>query len=206
MTCSFTRLSAGVPTQLCSGVTRILLLSTALALSGACARAGDAGSGAQVQRQPAVVVEVAPELEPSPMPTAESNPAPEPVGFQPATRGEGSCVVTVHAVLEAQEYRGGGPMTPALEASLAANPEYARMYQSESHGDHHIQCHYDVTLAHLPNQRFRWRTVHNNTLRDLDTQICNADVGKVAQDIVESTKQCADFAAGAYWGYVLEPA
>ena len=125
--------------------------------------------------------------------------------FEPATRGEGDCVVTVSAVLEAAEYRGAGPMTPALEASLSGDPEFARMYASESHGDHHIQCWYEVRLASKPDQRFRWREVHGNTLRELTTQVCNAKIGELAETIVRDTEQCRDLDAKAYWGSVLEP-
>jgi hypothetical protein len=113
-------------------------------------------------------------------------------------------VVTITGVIEAQEYRGGGPITPALEAQLNADPEFARMHNSHSHGDHHIQCHYAVRLAHLPAERFRWREVHNNVTRDLTVDVCTHKLDEVADHIISSTKTCTDFAAGAWWGYVLE--
>lgn len=138
-------------------------------------------------------------------PQREPETAPEASAFEPATRGQGSCMVSVVALLEAEAYRGGGPMTPALEASLAADPDYARMYNAESHGDHHIQCHYEVSLAHLPGKRWRWREVRNNTLRKLSPEICKSLAVEVADDIIQTTKNCTNLDAGAYWGYVLEP-
>lgn len=174
-----------------------------LALTG-CAHTSNTGP-AQDQASPAVITE----LEPSPAPEPEPEPLalanPSPAEFQPATRTEGRCTVTVRALLEAEHYRGGGPMTPALAASLAADPDYARMYESESHGDHHIQCHYEVALADRPGERFRWREVHNNTLRDLDIEVCRADIAAVAQHILDATQQCTDLDAKAYWGHALEP-
>ncbi len=129
----------------------------------------------------------------------------EPETFTPATRGSGGCEVRVIALLEAEEYRGGGPITPALEASLAADPEFARMYNSESHGDYHIQCHYEVELGHEPGKRYRWRMWLSNTLREHTPKACNGMAAQVAEDIVRTTKNCTDLAAGAYWGLVLEP-
>jgi hypothetical protein len=122
----------------------------------------------------------------------------------PATPGRGTCTVNVVALLEAEEYRGAGPTTPALEASLAADPDSAANWESEDHGDHHIQCRYAVELAHLPGKRFSWLVVHSNTMRDLTAETCNGREAEVAADIVRITKGCTDLDAGAYWGYVLE--
>jgi hypothetical protein len=171
----------------------------------ACVRHGGTGPEPQAsQSQPAAIVETEPvDAEPPPQPDPE--PPPEPSAFEPATRGQGKCIVTVVALLEAEEYRGGGPMTPALEASMAADPDFARMYNSESHGDHHIQCHYEVALARLPGKRWRWREVRSNTFRDLSPEICKTLAVEVADDIIRTTKNCKDLDAGAYWGYVLEP-
>jgi hypothetical protein len=183
----------------------ILLVSAGLS---ACARGGEGGPTPQAQPASVVVEE-----EPAPEPPARVEPdesggqsedEPEPV-FEPATRGQGNCEVTVSALLEAEEYRGSGPMTPALEAALAANPDHARMHRAESHGDHHIQCHYEIRLGHRPADRFSWREVHNNTLRDKTPALCLELAEEVAEHVIESTKQCTDFDAGAYWGYVLEP-
>lgn len=172
----------------------------------ACVRHGDASPEPQPELEPALIVEAEHrDAEPTPEAEPAPEPVPEPSSFEPATRGTGSCVVTIVAVLEAEEYRGGGPMTPALEASMTADPDFARMYNAESHGDHHIQCHYEVSLAHLPGKRWRWREVENNTLRDLSPKICNSLAVEVADDIIRTTKNCSDFNAGAYWGYVLEP-
>jgi hypothetical protein len=147
--------------------------------------------------------------EPEPRMIVEAPPKPveppEPETFTPATRGPEGCKVTVSELLEAQEYRGPGPMTPAVAASLDADPEFARMYNSESHGDHHIQCVYRVELAHEPGKRYRWRTWFSNTLQDRTTKECNGMAAEVAEDIVRTTKDCRDLEAGAYWGYVLEP-
>jgi hypothetical protein len=172
----------------------------------ACVRHGDASPEpalpAKMHTEPALIVEAERE---DAEPKAEPEPAPEPSVFEPATRGKGRCIVTIVALLEAEEYRGGGPMTPSLEASMAADPEFARMYNAESHGDHHIQCHYEVSLAHLPGKRWRWREVRSNTLRDLSPEICNSLAVEVADDIIQTTKSCKNLDAGAYWGYVLEP-
>lgn len=165
----------------------------------ACVRHGDATP--EPQGELSLLVEVEPQPEPEPKPERPT----EASRFEPATRGENRCIVTVVALLEAEEYRGGGPMTPALEASMAADPDFARMYNSESHGDHHIQCHYEVSLAHLPGKRWRWREVESNTLRELSPEICNSLAVEVADDIIRTTKNCTDLDAGAYWGYVLEP-
>jgi hypothetical protein len=181
----------------------------------ACVRHGDASpdpqsqpavqadpvSRAELQRAGDEVEREGAEPEPEPTPEAPA----ETSVFEPATRGEGSCRVTVVALLEAAEYRGGGPITPALEASLSADPDYARMYNSHSHGDHHIQCHYEVSLAHLPGKRWRWRVVRSNTLRKLSPEICKSLAIEVADDIIQTTKSCTSLDAGAYWGYVLEP-
>lgn len=129
----------------------------------------------------------------------------EPARFEAASFDSGSCVVRVVGLLEAEEYRGPGPITPAIEASLNADPEFARMYQAESHGDHHIQCHYAVELEHEPGKRYRWREVVNNTLRDHTAKICNSMAAEVAEDIARTTKDCTDLDAGAYYGFVLEP-
>jgi hypothetical protein len=110
--------------------------------------------------------------------------------------------VTVSAQLEAVEYRGGGPLTPALAASLDADPDFARMYASESHGDHHVQCQYRVELG---GRSYRWREWFSNTLRDRTPKDCNGLAAKVAEDIIRTTKNCTNLTAGAYWGYVLEP-
>lgn len=171
----------------------------------ACVRHGDASP--ESEASPALIVEVErSDAEPPPEPElVVPELEPEPTKFEPATRGKGSCIVTVVALLEAEEYRGGGPMTPALEASMAADPDFARMYNSESHGDHHIQCHYQVSLAHLPGKRWRWREVKSNTLRDLGPEICESLAIEVADDIIQTTRNCTDLNAGAYWGYVLEP-
>jgi hypothetical protein len=176
-----------------------------------CARVGD-GAPEPEPESPAEPVQV--EREPTPdeaespepeSPEAEA-PAPDPtVGFVPATRGSGTCIVSVVGLLEAQEYRGPGPITPALEASLSADPDFARHWQSHSHGDRHIQCHYLVELAHLPGKRFSWRIVINNLLREYTAETCDGRAAEVADDIVSTTKNCTDLDAGAYWGYVLEP-
>ena len=137
--------------------------------------------------------------------SGESGEADATEGFTAATRGSGTCRVTVSALLEAAEYRGAGPMTPALEASLSANPDYARMYESESHGDHHIQCIYQVELAHEPGKHYRWRHVIGNTLRDYTAETCDGLAAEVAEDVIRTTKDCSDLDAGAYWGCVLEP-
>lgn len=129
----------------------------------------------------------------------------EPEQFSPATRGSKDCEVTVSALLEATEYRGPGPMTPVLAAKLDADPDFARMYNSESHGDHHVQCHYQVELGHRPGEHFRWRSWFTNTLRDRTTKACNGMAAEIAEDIIRTTKQCTDLAAGAYWGHTLEP-
>lgn len=175
----------------------------------ACARAGEDAPQPQPQPSPEpVVVEAEPKPEPEAEPEAKPSPGPEPkpaVAFEPATRGEGTCIVSVVALLEAEEYRGPGPMTPALEASLAADPDSADHWRSESHGDHHIQCHYAVELAHLPGKRFKWRLVLSNTLREHTPETCNGRAAEVADDIVRTTQGCKDLDAGAYWGYVLEP-
>jgi hypothetical protein len=175
----------------------IMRLHLFLGLLLGCAPVGEASPDPQpepvvVEREPAKV-----EPEPEPQP-----PKPE---FVPATRGSGKCIVSVVALLEAEEYRGPGPMTPALEASLAANPDHAENWRAESHGDHHIQCHYAVELAHLPGQRFSWRLVIGNTLREYTAETCNGRAAEVGDDIVTTTKSCTDLDAGAYWGYVLEP-
>jgi hypothetical protein len=190
------------PVGLCSAVARApIWLSPWLC---ACVRHGESTPEPEPEPEPALIVEAERrDAEPEPEPIPE--PVPEASSFEPATRGEGSCIVTIVAVLEAEEYRGGGPMTPSLEASMAADPDFARMYNSESHGDHHIQCHYQVALAHLPGKRWRWREVKSNTLRDLSPEICNSLAVEVADDIIRTTKNCKDFNAGAYWGYVLEP-
>jgi hypothetical protein len=168
-----------------------------------CARVGDGAPESQARPEPAPGLI---EQEPAPEPEPASEPAPEIVkGFEPATRGQATCMVSVVALLEAQEYRGAGPITPALEASLAADPDFARSWQSESHGDHHIQCLYAVELAHLPGKRFAWRVVHGNTLREHTAETCNGRAVEVADDIISTTKDCTDLDAGAYWGYVLEP-
>ncbi|HLT35785.1 MAG TPA: hypothetical protein VK034_05855, partial [Enhygromyxa sp.] len=143
-------------------------------------------------------------LEPCPDHEPEDD-SDEPEQFSPATRGSGDCQVTVSALLEATEYRGPGPMTPALATSLDADPDFARMYNSESHGDHHVQCHYQVELAHEPGKHFRWRSWFTNTLRDRTPKACNGMAAEIAEDIIRTTKQCTDLAAGAYWGHTLEP-
>lgn len=176
-------------------------LALALTLALACAPLSEVEP--QAAPGPAIVVEP-PTTEPREPPPAEPEPPPEPA-FEPVTRGSGTCIVTITGVIEAQEYRGAGPITPALEASLSADPEFARMYNSHSHGDHHIQCHYAVRLAHLPDKQFRWRDVHNNLTRELTVDVCTRKLTEVADDIIQTTKQCTDFAAGGYWGYVLEP-
>jgi hypothetical protein len=173
----------------------------------ACARAGDGTPEPEPEPEPAsepAIVEREPPQTPEPEPAPEPEPEPAPA-FEPATRGKGKCIVSVVALLEAEEYRGPGPMTPALEASLSADPDYAKYWQAESHGDHHIQCHYAVELSSQPGKRFSWRIVISNTLRDHTPETCNGRAAEVADDIVQTTKSCTDLDAGAYWGYVLEP-
>ena len=150
---------------------------------------------------------VAAELEPGSVEAGAAMGAEPKAGEEaiPLTRGSGACEVTIRALLEAEEYRGGGPMTPALEASLSSDPDFARMYEAESHGDHHIQCLYQVELTHEPGKRYRWRHVISNTLREFGPEICAGLAAEVADDIISTTRDCSDHAAGAYWGYVLEP-
>ena len=146
------------------------------------------------------------DAQPAPEPTPEPTPSPEPpVEFVPVTRGAGSCEVTLVALLEAEEYRGAGPMTPSLEATMNADPEFARAWESESHGDHHIQCHYEVRIESKPQQRYRWRVVHGNTLREHTPEVCKRELAAVAEDIIQTTKNCTQPGAGAYWGYSLDP-
>lgn len=159
--------------------------------------------GAPAEPRPDAPAEPKLIVEASPAPEAE--PIIEPSGFTPATAGKGDCKVTVSELLEAEEYRGPGPITPAVQASLDADPDYARMYQSESHGDHHIQCVYRVELAHMPGKQFRWRSVVGNTMREATPEICKGMAGEVAEDVIRTTEDCVDLGAGAYWGYVLEP-
>lgn len=171
-----------------------------MVLGSACARSVEPVVGAS--EEPAVVVEGEPAAGAEALAPA---PDPEHLVFERTTRGELGCVVTIAALLDAEEYRGAGPMTPALEASFAADPEFARMWDAESHGDHHIQCHYEIRLGGAPLDRYRWRVVHSNTLRNHTTEVCKRELGAVAEDIILTTAQCTDFAAGAYYGYVLEP-
>ena len=110
-----------------------------------------------------------------------------------------------HCHLEAEEYRGPGPMTPFIEDVMNADPNFARSWQSEGHGDHHIQCHYEVRLASQPQARYRWRTVHGNTLGEHGPEVCLQRLDAVVDDIIRTTKECTQLDAGAYWGDVLEP-
>jgi hypothetical protein len=186
---------------------RSSLLNCPLGLLLACARVGDGDPQPQPESDPLPPGPALIEQEPAePESGPEPEPAPEPAtGFEPATRGSGACIVSVVALLEAEEYRGAGPITPALEASLAANPDSADRWESESHGDHHIQCHYAVELKHLPGKRFSWRLVLGNTSRDHTPETCKGRAAEVADDIVSTTERCTDLDAGAYWGHVLEP-
>lgn len=136
---------------------------------------------------------------------AATTTSPELEDFVPATVGNPRCEVAVVELLEAEQYRGPGPMTPALDAQFAADPDFARFYQAESHGDQHIQCHYAVELSSHPKQRFRWREVRSNTLEEHTPAVCNGLAAEVAESILETTGDCLDLDAGAYWGYVLEP-
>jgi len=175
------------------------------ALLAACSRPSDATADAPEPAPAAPALAV----EPDATATASATPSPAQTddGIAPVTRGQGSCIVSVVAVLEAEDYRGPGPLTPAVAASLDADPASARTYKRLSHGDHHIQCHYEVHLDDRPGQRFRWRVVHGNTLREHTPAICSdpAELAAVAEDIIRTTEDCTQLDAGSYWGYVLEP-
>jgi hypothetical protein len=172
-------------------------VAVASLMLGACTGAPAEPDAPAEPPEPQVVVE-------TPAEPVEAESLPQPLAFTPATRGPDGCKVTVSALLEAEEYRGPGPMTPAVAASLDADPEYARMYNSESHGDHHIQCVFLVELGHEPGKKYRWREYFNNVLRDRTPEDCKGMAAEVAEDIVRTTKECTDLEAGAYWGYVLE--
>lgn len=122
-----------------------------------------------------------------------------------AAASDAECVVTVYRVLESREYRGAGPMTPALEDNLSRDPELVDSYRSESHGDYHIQCHYEVGFSDRPRERFLWREVHPNTLRELDISVCAGRAAQVAEKILSTTRNCTDLDAGEYWGMRLVP-
>ncbi len=159
--------------------------------------------------EPPVSVEAGPPSEGSD--TTEGSAKPEPeleaqelAEFEPATRGEGSCEVRVVELLEASKYRGPGPITPALDAQLRADPQFADLYNARSHGDSHIQCLYEVQLGGQPGVRYRWREVYGNTGNRYTLAICNGPVGPIADHIISSTLECTDLDAKAYWGDELE--
>ena len=188
-----------------SAKTLLLVMTFALVIATGCRGRDEIDSPSPPPTPPPTV---APELEPGAVEAEVTKPAEPRVDADeaiPLTRGSGACEVTIRALLEAEEYRGGGPMTPALEASLSSDPDFARMYEAESHGDHHIQCLYQVELAHEPGKRYRWRHVVSNTLREFGPEICAGLAAEVADDIIRTTRDCSDYAAGAYWGDVLEP-
>lgn len=191
-------------------VPRVLVLG--LGLLGACVApsreptSASEPSGSEGEATPTpVVVGEASEREPSEMVAASEPAAASEPTFEPATAGDAGCVVTVSALLEAEAYRGGGPMTPALAASLDADPEFARRYQAESHGDRHIQCVYRVELAHEPGKHYRWLHWFNDVMHEAEPSRCNTLAPEVARDIVTTTKDCSQLDAGAWWGQVLEP-
>jgi len=144
-----------------------------------------------------------------PIPSAEpadaSPPAEPPAAARPApavTRSANGCTVTVGRLLDAQEYRGPGPMTPALSDSLARDPDMARSFNAKSHGDQHIQCTYRVEVN---GAAYSHMHVVGNTLRDYDTGRCEQVREAVADSILSFTHDCADLHGGEYWGSTLEP-
>jgi hypothetical protein len=105
-------------------------------------------------------------------------------------------------LVDAAEYRGPGPMTPALSDTLAKDPKLARTYNAKSHGDHHIQCTYRVKVNGKP---YTHTHVIGNTFREYETSRCDEVRDEVAQSIISFTKECADLHAGEYWGFKLDP-
>jgi len=138
-------------------------------------------------------------------PGVEPSGPPEEPAFTPVTRADGACEVTVVRVIEAREHRGAGPSTPALEDALEADAPTHETYDLLGHGDHHIRCTYEVHLQSEPGVAYGWDVTHSNTARDLTPAVCRADAGRVAEEIIRSTKSCTDLDAGAYWGFELEP-
>lgn len=138
-------------------------------------------------------------------PGVESSGPPVEPTFTPVMRADGACEVTIVRVIEAREYQASGPSPPALEEGLGSDVPLHESYDLLGHGDHHIRCYYEVRLRSEPGVAYGWEVIHSNTARDLTPAVCRADAGRVAEEVIRSTKSCTDLDAGAYWGFALEP-
>ena len=122
---------------------------------------------------------------------------------------DAGCTMTVGALLAANIYAGvrGSPSRTASRDRL--DPPTRARWDGRDHGVTYLLCKYAVrmngrafTYEHVAAQNI----ISQST--PLDTATCSAAATRkqVAEQVRESTNECADPHAGAYWGFDLVPA
>lgn len=201
--------SLGAPREGTPG-SSIQLLLLALPLALACH-----SPSAPRERVPDAAVTVEPpaasvadaQTSPRPVVTASSSAATaRPVDAPPVSAGKpGLCFVELTSLLSADIFRGvrRSPSRDAARARLSSKTRGE--WEGRDHALTYLQCRYAVrlngkpyTYEHVAGQGFGSR-------RDLDTKTCDTPMekDKVAKQIVDTTKQCKEPHAGAYWGFDL---
>jgi hypothetical protein len=196
-------------------VLRCALLVLLLA-SGACRAPEVRPDGATVDPVPPRLTSAAPPvapvdsaagarrdpLPPAPEPSASATAEPAPTAS--AAPG-GPCSIKVTALIEASVSRGVH-RSPMREATMdRLSPEERSRWHSRDHGVTYLLCRYAVTMN---GKRFTYDHVAGQempTRGQLDTAQCSlpAEMRKVEADLRQTTKQCSDPHAGAYWGFDL---
>jgi len=109
------------------------------------------------------------------------------------------CRLEVVKVLEATIGRG----PPYLTRILERDPAHAEPVTGESHGDHHLNCVYEILMgSHL----YRYREEFSDTFLDLKEDYCGRPLvrKKVRESILQFTQGCKQPNARPALGYPLE--
>ena len=116
--------------------------------------------------------------------------------------GPSRCDVVVGALLDANVYRGV-PRSPSRDETLRhLSPATQRAWAGRDHARAYLECRYALTMN---GRRYTYAHVLAtgfNFDAKLDTARCSAldTLRAVQQHVRETTKQCTDPHAGAYWG------
>jgi hypothetical protein len=121
---------------------------------------------------------------------------------------KGPCEITITALLEAEVFRGVRRSPMREQTMERLSPDERSRWHGRDHGVTYLQCRYAVSMNHRP---FIYEHVAGQGMlfdHKLDPARCSdpAEKRKVEVDLRQTTRQCTDPHAGAYWGFDLREA
>jgi len=119
-----------------------------------------------------------------------------------AGRTVGTCTIRLQALVGAREFRGPGPLSPALRDTLRRDPRFARSYRAKSHGDRHLRCSYVISVNGV---KYQYDYLISNTFRRHTPERCSREFDALLTHLFSVTDECRDLSRGAYYGYTFRP-